>query len=71
MPSILPHRIALITDGFSFASLKEVYVASLLRLVQNSAEDVAPPEVEDDPEWGRFGSLLQQQVVALRESIAE
>lgn len=70
-PSILPHRIALVTEGFSFAYLKEAYVASLLRLVQDSAEDVVPAEEEEGSELGRFGTLLLQQVVALRQDIAE
>lgn len=50
--------------------MKEAFVASLLTLVRDSAEDVTPAEEEDDREWGRFGNLLQKQVVALREDLA-
>ncbi|CAD6573448.1 MAG: hypothetical protein ASARMPRED_006081 [Alectoria sarmentosa] len=69
-PSTVPHHIASITDGFSFAYMKEAFVASLLTLVQDSAEDVTPAGEEDDREWGRFGNVLQKQVVALREDLA-
>ena len=50
--------------------MKEAFVASLLTLVHDSAEDVTPAEEEDDREWGRFGNLLQKQVVSLREDLA-
>ena len=50
--------------------MKEAFVASLLMLVQDSAEEIRPAEEEDDGEWGRFGKLLQKQVVALREDLA-
>lgn len=69
MPSTVPHHIASITDGFSFAYLKETYIASLLTLVQYSAKEDMPAETEDDRKWGRFGNLLQQQVATLREDI--
>ncbi len=42
MPPAAAHHIASITDGFSFAYLKESYVASLLMLVRNSADNVMP-----------------------------
>ena len=70
-PSTLPHQIASITDGFSFAYLKEAYVASLLTLVRSAGDGIAPAGEEDDQEWGRFGNVLQKQVVALREDIGE
>ncbi len=70
-PSTLPHHIASITDGFSFAYMKEAFVASLLTLVRDSAEDIKPAEEEDDREWGRFGNVLKKQVGALREDIAQ
>ena len=69
-PSTVPDHIASITDGFSFAYMKEAFVASLLTLVYNSTEDIKPAEEEDDHKWGRFGNLLQKQVVALREDLA-
>ena len=50
--------------------MKEAFVASLVALLQDSAEDVMAAQEEDDPEWGRFGNLLQKQVVALREDLA-
>ena len=59
------------TEGFSFAYLKEAFIASLLTLVQDSAEETLPAVEEDDREWGRFGNMLQKQVIALREDIAE
>lgn len=70
-PPTVPYHIASITDGFSFAYLKEVYVVSLLMLVQNSAEDIMAAEAEGDRQLGTFGSLLQQQAVALRKDIGE
>ena len=51
--------------------MKEAFVASLLTLVRDSAEGIAPTEEEDIGAWGRFGNVLQKQVVALREDIAE
>lgn len=51
--------------------MKEAFVASLLTLVQDSAEGVTPAEEEDDREWGRFGNMLQKQVATLREDIAK
>ena len=71
MPPAAAHHIASITDGFSFAYLKEAYVASLLTLVRNSADNVMPAEEEDDRTWGRLGNLLQKQVAILREEMAE
>ena len=59
------------TEGFSFAYLKEAFVSSLLTLVRDSAEETPPAEEEDDREWGRFGNVLQKQVIVLREDIAE
>ena len=50
--------------------MKEAFVASLLTLVRDSTEDITPAEEEGDGEWGRFGNLLQKQVIALREDIA-
>ena len=70
-PSTVPHHIASITDGFSFAYLKEAYVASLLALVQASTEGAVPEEVEDDRTWGRFGNILQQQVAVLRKDVVD
>ena len=70
-PSTLPHQIASITDGFSFAYLKEAFIASLLTLVRDSGDGDTPAGEQDDGEWGRFGKVLQKQVVALREDIGE
>lgn len=71
MPPAAAHHIASITEGFSFAYLKEAYIASLLTLVRNSADNVMPAEEEDDGKWGRLGNLLQKQVAVLREEMAE
>ena len=70
LSSTAAQQIASITDGFSFAYLKETYVASLLTLARNSAEEVVLPEDEDDCKWGKFGKLLQQQATSLKEEIA-
>lgn len=70
-PSGVPHHIATITDGFSFAYLKEAYINSLLTLMQDMAEDVPPAEEDDDRQWGRFGNLLQQQAATLKEDIGQ
>lgn len=51
--------------------MKEAYVASLLTLVLESTEDATPAEEEGDREWGRFGNVLQKQVLALKENMAE
>lgn len=70
-PDDLPQHIASMTDGFSFAYLKEAYVASLLTLVRQSEDgELAAAEdksEEEDRKWGKFGSLLEQQVASLRE----
>lgn len=50
--------------------MKEAFIASLLTLVYDSTADITPAQEEDDREWGRFGNLLQKQVVALREDLA-
>ena len=71
MPPAAAHHIASITDGFSFAYLKEAYVASLLMLVRSSADNVVPAEEEDDRTWGRLGNLLQKQIAVLRNEMAE
>ena len=72
MPSTVPHHVASITDGFSFAYMKEAYIASLLTLVQSSAEDFKSGEEEDDDrKLGRFGNILQQQVAILRQDILQ
>ena len=70
-PSTLPQQIASITDGFSFAYLKETFVASLLTLVWSSGDGITLAEEEEDREWGRFGNVLQKQVIALRDDIGE
>jgi hypothetical protein len=71
-PTSVPNHIASITDGFSFAYLKEVYISSLLMLVQDSDKECQPTEEdEEDRKWGRFGNLLQQQVASLRGDMIE
>lgn len=73
----LPNHIASITDGFSFAYLKEAYLSALLLLIQDSAKKEVQPleenesdnDDEEDRKWGRFGNLLQQQVATLRQDI--
>lgn len=67
----MPHDIASMTAGFSYAYLKEAYIASLLTHIQSSHGDAVPAEEEEDPELGRFGTFLRQQVALLREDIAE
>lgn len=59
------------TEGFSFAYLKEAFIASLLTLGRAVAEGAAAVEEDDDRKWGRLGNLLQKQVAALREEMAE
>ncbi len=72
MPPAAAHYIASITDGFSFAYLKEAYMASLLMLVRNSADNGMPAEEEEDDKiWGRLGNLLPKQIALLREEMAE
>ena len=63
--------MASITDGFSFAYLKEAYVASLLTLVHASAEDAVAAEEEDGQDWGRLGKLLKTQAAALRKDMVD
>jgi hypothetical protein len=71
MPSTVIRHIASITEGFSFAYLKETYVASLLTLAWESAESTLPAEDEDVRKWGRLGNLLQKQVALLRHEMSE
>ena len=50
-PSNLSQHIASMTDGFSFAYLKEGHVASLLTAVRQSDEaDAAAPEKQSEEE---------------------
>lgn len=70
--SIVPHHIASIADGLSFAYLKEADINSLLTLLQDSTEDIsAPVEEKDDQKLGRFGNLVQKQIAVLKEDIAQ
>ena len=75
IPSTLPDHIASVTDGFSFAYLKEACFASLLTLAQSVAEEKTSTEKkkeeEEDRKWGRFGNMLQQQVAILRQDILQ
>jgi hypothetical protein len=71
MPSSVPRHIASITEGFSFACLKEAYIASLLTLAREAAESTLPAEDEDARKWGRLGNLLQKQVALLRHEMSE
>lgn len=69
------------TDGFSFAYLKEAYINSLLTLLHDATNEDVPAgvdapapaeeeEEEEDRKLGRFGRILQKQVAVLREDIA-
>ena len=71
MPATLPEHIASITEGFSFAYLKEAYIGSLLTLGRDAADGATPAEEDDDRKWSRLGNLLQKQVAALRKEMAE
>jgi hypothetical protein len=71
MPSTVIRHIASITEGFSFAYLKETYVASLLTLAWESAESTLPAEDEDVRKWGRLGNLLRKQVALLRHEMSK
>ena len=75
MPDRLPSHIASITEGFSFAYMKEAYVASLLTLARQSGDTEIPslhePSDEQVQTKGRFGIILEEQVASLREDIGE
>lgn len=75
MPDGLPPHIASITEGFSFAYMKEAYVGSLLTLARQSGESeiasLPEPSNEQVQTKGRFGVILEQQVASLREDIGE
>ena len=74
-PKELSEKIAEITDGFSFAYMKEAFVASLLRLVtrkqrlrDGSGDDGSEGDGLDDlPLWKEF----KQQVKNLREELGQ
>ncbi|KAI9836884.1 MAG: hypothetical protein M1819_001049 [Sarea resinae] len=71
-PSTVPEHIASVTDGFSYAYLKEAYLGALLTLLRESVDDsTAHVEEEDDQKWGRLGNMLQKQVAILRAEMAE
>ena len=72
MPNTVPEKIASITEDFSFAYLKETYIASLLTLARETAEPVQDAEPDEEVQkWGRLGALLQKQVELLRHEMAE
>ena len=75
MPDGLPPYIASITEGFSFAYMKEAYVGSLLTLARQSGDNeissLPEPSDEQVQTKGRFGIILEQQVASLREDIGE
>lgn len=49
-PSKLCPAIADITDGFSFAYLQELFIATLLAIVRDEAEDEAAASSDDNPD---------------------
>lgn len=67
----MSEHIASITEGLSFAYLKEAYIASLLTLGWDAVDGAIHAEEEDDRRWGRFGNLLQKQAAVLRKEMAE
>ena len=75
MPDQLSAHIASMTEDFSFAYMKEAYVASLLTLARQSGdvEFTSSPEPSEEQiqTKGRFGMILERQVASLREDICE
>jgi hypothetical protein len=63
------HRIATLTDGFSFAYIKESFVGCLLTVVQNTTNGGS--EAEGDKTHGQLGSLLEKHVTMLRNEMSE
>ena len=63
--------VSSITQGFSFAYLKEAYVSSLLELAR--AVPVGDTNLKEVPDqkWGRLGNLLEKQVINLKSEMAE
>ena len=67
-PKELSKAIAGITDGFSFAYLKEAFVASLLKLVTSKGTARGGEDgLEDLPLWKE----MKRQVRTLREELGE
>ena len=67
-PKKLSQAIAGITDGFSFAYLKEAFVASLLKLATRKRITCeSGDELEDLPLWKE----MKRQVLNLREELGE
>ena len=74
MPPHATKELARITQGFSFAYLKEVYIAALLALTQHNDPDKHVAETENATQMedlGKFGNLLQQQIMTLKADMAE
>ena len=67
----VPQMVSSITQGFSFAYLKEAYVSSLLELAR--AVPVGDTNLKEVPDqkWGRLGNLLEKQVINLKSEMAE
>jgi transitional endoplasmic reticulum ATPase len=76
-PKPLSAKIASITDGFSFAYLKEAFVAALLHIVGNEAEleihrdfsGVYDYIADDDFESLLFWKEMKKQIEILRKEI--
>ncbi|KAI9823491.1 MAG: hypothetical protein M1819_001345 [Sarea resinae] len=73
----VPEQVASVTDGFSFAYLKELYLSTLLSLYRKSSGRATLDEYEhedndeDDQKFGQFGNLLRKQAATLRSEMAE
>ncbi|RFU33130.1 hypothetical protein B7463_g3246, partial [Scytalidium lignicola] len=70
-PQIMCARIADITQNFSFAYMKEAFVAALLVIVAKGDEPKTFRYQRDELEGNLLWEVIQQQIKALREEMEE
>lgn len=70
-PKELSEKIAEITTNFSFAYMKEAFVAALLVIVAKKDELMTPQSCEDDLSRNSFWKEIKKQIEILRNEMNE
>lgn len=69
-PEELSEKIAELTDDFSFAYLKEAFVAALLVIVAKKGEN-EPQSLEDGLKDNVFWNEIKKQIISLRKEMSD
>jgi hypothetical protein len=70
MTNDVPRYIATLTEGFSFAYIKEAYIGTFLALIQEIADEESSG-AKDGGKYGRLGDLLEKHVGLLKVEMSE